>query len=220
MFHRKKKTIRKNRYTACAISVLLLAGTLCGCAGNGGDSAGAGESAVSSASQESQSFGGDGEQEEGSQEAAVEFESQDIEGNTVTSDIFGQSRLTMINVWATYCNPCLSEMPELGELAGEYDAEDFQLIGVISDVPGEMKGLDEEKAEAAREEARRLIEMTEADYPHLLLNISLLNGLLTDVTAVPTTFFIDAEGNVLDEVVGARDKESWKKMIDALLEEL
>jgi thioredoxin-related protein len=43
---------------------------------------------------------------------------------------------------------------------------------------------------------------------------------LTDVTAVPTTFFLDGEGNVLDTVVGAMDKESWKEKIDGLLEEL
>lgn len=149
------------------------------------------------------------------------FEAQDMEGNTVTSDIFGQSRLTMINVWATYCNPCLSEMPELGELAGEYDEGDFRLIGVISDVPEMTEGMvDADKVEKAIEVAKSLIERTGADYTHLLLNASLFNALLTDVTAVPTTFFVDEEGRVLGEVVGARDKESWKKMIDALLEEL
>ena len=40
------------------------------------------------------------------------------------------------------------------------------------------------------------------------------------MTAVPTTFFVDGEGKVLGTVVGARDKESWKELIDALLAEL
>ena len=60
---------------------------------------------------------------------AQSFEAQDMDGNTVSSDIFGESKITMVNVWATYCNPCLSEMPELGELAQEYDAGEFRLIG-------------------------------------------------------------------------------------------
>lgn len=157
--------------------------------------------------------------EEG-QEASVSFEARDMEGNAVTADIFGQSRLTMVNVWATYCNPCLSEMPDLGELAGEYDTADFQLIGIISDVPEIVKGVDEEKAEKAMEEARSLIERTEASYTHLPINASLQKALLADVTAVPTTFFVDGEGKVLGTVVGARDKESWKELIDALLAEL
>ena len=80
--------------------------------------------------------------------------------------------------------------------------------------------MDAEKVERAVEEAKSLIEMTGADYPHLLVNVSLYNALLTDVTAVPTTFFIDGEGKVLDTVVGARDKDSWRKLIDALLEDL
>lgn len=104
-------------------------------------------------------------------------------------------------------------MPELAQLPDEYDAADFQLIGIISDL---MEGTDGNQME----EAEALIEQTGADYPHLLLNLSVYEALLTDVTAVPTTFFLDGEGNVLDTVVGAMDKESWKEKIDGLLEEL
>ncbi len=222
MFDRKEKMLQKKRYVA-AVSALLLAGMLSGCAGSGGNGAAQGGTSRESAAQE-ESGGSQADESrpagEESQEAPVSFEAQDMEGNAVTADIFGQSRLTMVNVWATYCNPCLSEMPELGELAGEYDAADFQLIGIISDVPEMIEGAEADKIEKAQEEARSLIEKTGADYPHLLLNLSLHNALLTDVTAVPTTFFIDGEGRVLGTVVGARDKESWKELIDALLAEL
>jgi len=140
----------------------------------------------------------------------ISFEAVDMEGNTVTSDIFSQSKLTMVNVWATYCNPCLSEMPGLGELAAEYDAEKFQIIGIVSDV---LEGEDQELAES-------LIVETGADYTHLLLNESLYYALLTDVSAVPTTFFVDENGTVLDTVVGAMEKPAWEEMINGLLEEL
>ena len=49
----------------------------------------------------------------------VTFAAKDMDGNEVTSGIFSESKLTMINVWATYCNPCLNEMPDLGELSEE-----------------------------------------------------------------------------------------------------
>lgn len=214
MVDRKKKMLRRNGYLA-AVCALLLAGMLSGCA-SGGDG-GAQSGAPSENAQQAESGGS---QAEAAQEASVSFEARDMEGNAVTADIFGQSRLTMVNVWATYCNPCLSEMPDLGELAGEYDTADFQLIGIISDVPEIVKGVDEEKAERAMEEARSLIESTEASYTHLPINASLQKALLADVTAVPTTFFVDGEGKVLGTVVGARDKESWKELIDALLAEL
>ena len=143
----------------------------------------------------------------------ISFEAADIDGNPVSSDIFGDSRLTMVNVWATYCNPCLMEMPFLGELAGEYAPEDFQIIGIISDVT-------EESAEEDLEAAAALIEETKAGtYRHLLLNESLYTSMLTDVTAVPTTLFIDAEGKILGSVIGANDKDTWKEIIDAYLQE-
>lgn len=143
----------------------------------------------------------------------VVFEGVDMNGNKVTSDLFADSRLTMINVWATYCGPCLREMPDLGELAGEYDSADFQLYGIISDVL-------EKNDETQQEKAAGLIEETGANYPHLLLNDSLYNALLTEVTVVPTTFFIDENGVVIGTALGARKKSEWKEIIDGLLEEL
>lgn len=81
------------------------------------------------------------------------FEAHDMEGNTVSQELFAESKLTMVNVWATYCNPCLREMPDLGELAQTYDAGDFQIIGIISDVP---ENADEEIIGLAKD----LIEQT------------------------------------------------------------
>lgn len=152
----------------------------------------------------------------GSEEAAlpgpVEFEAQTLNGTSLSSDLFSESRITMVNVWATYCNPCLSEMPGLGELASAYDSGDFQLIGIISDV---MEDADEKTLQKAAD----LVAQTGADYPHLLLNESLYTSLLMDVSAVPTTFFVDQDGQILDTVVGAMEKSAWEEKIHALLEE-
>ncbi|MDO5349949.1 MAG: TlpA disulfide reductase family protein [Lachnospiraceae bacterium] len=140
------------------------------------------------------------------------FEAQDLNGNTVSSAVFSESKLTMVNVWATYCSPCLSEMPDLGQLAAEYDPEEFQLIGIISDV---QENGDSDAAALAAD----LVERTGADYPHLLLNQSLYDALLTDVTAVPTTFFINESGKIIDTVVGSMEKSAWEERINELLEE-
>ncbi len=144
--------------------------------------------------------------------ASTTFEAQDIEGNAVSSTIFSEAKLTMVNVWATYCNPCLREMPGLGELAEEYEPETFQIIGIISDV---QEGADQETLDLAS----ALIEQTGAGYTHLLLNESLYLSLLSDVTAVPTTFFIDENGTVLDTVIGSMEKSAWEEKINGFLEE-
>lgn len=154
---------------------------------------------------------------EASQEAeqapyVVTFEATTIEGEPFTSDCFADSKLTMINVWATYCNPCLSEMPDLGEIANSYDGADFQMIGIISDVT--------EDAEDGIATAKELIAETNADYPHLLLNQSLYTNLVGGVSAVPTTFFVNQKGEALGYLTGAQSKEAWESLINELLAEM
>lgn len=139
----------------------------------------------------------------------ITFEGTDLEGNAVSQDVFLQSKLTMVNVWATYCNPCLNEMPGLGELAAEYDPSEFQIIGIVSDV---MEGEDQALVE-------ELVQQTGANYPHLLANDSIYQALLAGVTGVPTTFFFDGEGAYLGGLVGAMEKSKWEELIHELLEE-
>ena len=136
------------------------------------------------------------------------YEVPSMDWDTVVSDILPQSKLTMVNVWATYCGPCLNEMPGLGELAAEYKPEEFQIIGIVSDV---LEGGDSALAES-------LIEQTGAGYTHLLLNESIYYALLTDVSAVPTTFFFDKDGTVIETVVGSMEKSKWEELINELLE--
>lgn len=141
--------------------------------------------------------------QEGTAPIFIIFEGTDLDGNTVSQEIFSQSKLTMVNVWATYCNPCLSEMPGLGELAAE-----FQLIGIVSDV---MEGEDQSLVES-------LVQETGANYLHLLANDSIGQAILSSVSAVPTTFFFDGEGAYLGGVVGPAEKSAWEELIHELLE--
>ena len=144
----------------------------------------------------------------------VTFEASTIEEETITSDIFADSKLTMLNVWATYCNPCLNEMPDLAGIALEYDSAEFQMLGIICDV----SVFSDENALA---EAMDLIEDTGATtYPHLLLNDSLYSSLVGAIDSVPTTFFINQKGEMLGYVVGSRNKESWENIINELLAEM
>lgn len=138
------------------------------------------------------------------------FEATTVNGEALTSECFGESKLTMMNVWGTYCGPCLNEMPYLGEIATAYDKADFQMIGIICDV--EEKSEDEDVAYA-----KSLIEQTQANYQHLLLSESLYSNLVSAVTAVPTTFFVNQKGEVLGYVVGALEKENWEELINDLL---
>lgn len=183
---------------------------LCGCGGNSGEppAGTALETEPADAPREAPSSEEPSSEEEDAP-IYITFEGTDLEGNPVSQDVFSQSRLTMVNVWATYCNPCLNEMPGLGELAAEYDAEEFQLIGIVSDV---REGADQTLVES-------LVQETGANYTHLLANDSIGQALLSGVSAVPTTFFFDQGGAYLGGVVGSAEKSDWEELIHELLEE-
>lgn len=135
------------------------------------------------------------------------FSTTDLQGNIVTQAVFSESELTVLNVWATYCGPCIREMPYLGELSAEYDSTQVQIIGVPMDVYNEEY----------LAYANQLISETGADYTHLLLSQELYDWGLYDIQYVPTTFFVNKEGEVVNSVVGSFSKEDWKKMIDEQL---
>ena len=148
-------------------------------------------------------------------ERILSFTASDIYGNEVSSDIFKDSKITVVNIWGTFCSPCIYEMPFLGELSREYDKSQVQLLGVVSDSV-DYFGEEDSNAVAL---AQEIAEETKADYTHIVPSMEVLE-FLYDVTAVPTTFFLDSEGRVIGEaVVGAREKDAWKEIIDNLLEE-
>lgn len=138
-----------------------------------------------------------------------EFTSVTLDGEEVNQDIFARSELTMVNIWGTFCGPCIQEMPELGELAEEYEGK-LQIIGLIADV-----------AEAENEAAMEIVERTGADYMHIVNSPDLQEGYLGQVQAVPTTVFLDKEGKLIgEEYLGARSKDDWKKIIEAVMESM
>ena len=195
------------RYHILSGLLILLLVLLCGCAKTDGESPDLAGPAVGRANEPPAQS--EPQSEEESAPIFITFEGMDLEGNTISEDVFLQSKLTMVNVWATYCGPCLNEMPGLGELAAEHDRAEFQIIGIVSDVrEGEDPSLVEE-----------LVQQTGADYPHLLANASIDQAFLAGVSGVPTTFFFDGEGAYLGGIVGAADKSTWEELIHELLEE-
>ena len=140
----------------------------------------------------------------------------DLDGNEVDSSVFEDYDLTMINIWATFCNPCLSEMPELAELSSEYAAGDnnVQIIGICTDIT-DIEG---QPVQEGVDLAKQIVELTGASYRHLVPDADLMEFLMQEVAVVPTTYFVDSQGKVVGEAtLGARDKASWQQEIDARL---
>ena len=146
----------------------------------------------------------------------AEHVAEDLDGNPVDDSIFEGYGVTMVNVWATYCTPCLQEMPDLGELASEYADKGVQILGLVSDVLNSDGTISDSQVETAQE----IVEETGASYQHLLPSADLL-GLLSQIYGVPTTFFVDSAGNQVGYAyVTAMEREQFVEIIDAALAEV
>lgn len=140
-----------------------------------------------------------------------------IDGSAEGDAWYQDHKLTLVNIMATWCSPCIAEMPELEQISREMADAGVGVAGVVIDTRDASSGETDEEALAA---AAQLRELTEVTYPLLVPDDTFLDGLAM-VQVVPTTYFVDSEGYIVaGPVEGARDEESWKEIIDALLTEL
>lgn len=152
------------------------------------------------------------------QDEIGDFQTFDIYGNQVTSDVFSDYKLTLVNVWTTWCSPCIGEIPHLSELNEELKGEGFNVLGIVMDVVDGYSGdVIQEKVDVARQ----VCEKTGVSYDMIIPDDVLLNGRLKGISAYPETFFVDKNGKIVgDTVVGADSKEGWLKTIEKELEGL
>ena len=138
----------------------------------------------------------------------VSFETTDLDGNPVSSaELFSESRITMVNLWATWCTPCKRELPDLAELAKEFEAKGCRIVGICTDAN------DESKVELARE----ILKDSGAEYLNLIAPEGVKEVLPT--TSIPMSFFFDSEGRLVGEVKGAR-VDQYVPTLEAALEQL
>ena len=150
-------------------------------------------------------------------EGLSNFWTLDIYGNEVTQEIFTDYDLTLVNIWATFCSPCLQEMPGLGELHKEYQGKGVNIIGIVTDVYDRNEDVFSRNLETAH----LIIEQTGADYTHLLPSLDIVNARPQYGQVVPETFFVDSKGNIVGQTyVGSRSKASWKNVIETTLAQL
>lgn len=135
------------------------------------------------------------------------FTTEDIEGNEVTEEIFADKDITMVNVWGTFCSPCIGEMPELGEIARDLP-ENMQMIGLVIDIMDQKQTVSQTNLDLANQ----IVEKADAGFTHLIANED-LTEFLSSVTGVPSTFFVDKGGNILGKWIEGADVEAYKERL-------
>lgn len=137
--------------------------------------------------------------------AGIHFVTEDLSGNPVSSEeLFGGHSVTMINLWATWCDPCIGELPELEKISREIAADGFRIIGIVTDTDSETK----------IEKALRILEEKGVTYVNLKA-FEGLSGMLPQ-QFWPTSYFVDETGALIGEPIESAEPEKYRERFAGL----
>lgn len=117
-----------------------------------------------------------------------------------------KGRVVLLNLWATWCAPCRSEMPALDRLQAAMGGEDFEVVALSVD----RKGI---------EASAKFLQ--DAGIEHLRLYVDASSKAMFDLRArgLPTTFLIDRQGRLIGRLIGPAewDAPEAKALISAAI---
>lgn len=137
----------------------------------------------------------------------------DLKGDMVEFDKEFKGKVVLLNFWATWCPPCIKEIPELIKLHKKYKSEGFSVVGITVD-------------EILREEIEQFVQKNSMDFP-ILGNIksqesfnvgyAIAEAAGIRFTGIPTTYLIDRNGKIVKSYIGPRSEEFFYNDIKPLL---
>lgn len=142
---------------------------------------------------------------------APSYSATTLRGDTVDIDAL-RGRVVILNVWATWCRPCVKEMPSLQRLYDRHATEGLVVIGVSVDNPALLMG-DVDSA------VRKFVDDLELTFPIIVDSESRVEQGYP-VAGLPMTFVIDRQGRIVDSILGPRewDQTEMESEIRRLLE--
>ena len=127
-------------------------------------------------------------------EQAPDFILVDLNDNPISLSDF-RGKTVFLNFWATWCPPCRAEMPQMEALYQDYKDEDVVIIGL--------------DIQETREEVSQYVQ--QGGYSWLfILDASGKVATNYEVTAIPTSFFIDGDGIIRAVSTGAMSKRDME----------
>jgi thiol-disulfide isomerase/thioredoxin len=124
-------------------------------------------------------------------------------GELALADLLGKPLL--VNFWATWCPPCIEEMPMIDAFFSEHGANGWQVIGLAIDQPGKV---------------RKFLGRTPVSYPVGLAGVQgneLIQSLGNTEMGIPFTVVIDRVGSVVARKIGRLDPsdlQKWRHAMD------
>lgn len=134
--------------------------------------------------------------------AAPAWQLRDPDGQLISSADF-EGDVLVVNFWATWCPPCRREIPGFTEVQEELGPEGLTIVGISLD-------------EAPVEAVQTFAEDYGVNYPVVMGNAKVVQDF-GGVRVLPTTYFIDREGQVRNVHKGYLSKRGLKQTIRKLL---
>ncbi len=133
---------------------------------------------------------------------APPFDLQDLNGKSVKLSDF-KGKVVILDFWATWCPPCRAEIPHFVELQKQYRDKGLVIVGVSLDQGGP-------------DVVSSFVKQQGINYP-IVMGTEDVSSRYGDIQAIPTTFVIDQNGNIVDKHEGFTDKDVFEKEITPLL---
>jgi peroxiredoxin len=127
----------------------------------------------------------------GTKTVAMDFRLNHLDGTTASLQDFS-GKVVLLNFWATWCLPCIQEMPDMEKLWQQYKDAGLVVLGVSNDDAGKRKRVE------------TFINKVNLSFPILLDPDSTISELY-NVSAIPVSYLIDRNGVLLAKIVGVRE---------------
>ena len=136
-----------------------------------------------------------------------EFSAKTVSGEDISSDVFKESKLTVVNVWGSWCGPCVQEIPELQKLYESMKDKDVNVIGLAQDAGTDLDAVKE------------IIDKNKVTYQNIVPE-GATEDFVMSIMAFPTTFFVDSDRNIVGVIQGNRNLEAFTAAVEGVLEKL
>ena len=136
-----------------------------------------------------------------------EFTAKTVSGEDISSDLFKDSKLTVVNVWGSWCGPCVQEIPELQKLYESMKDKDVNVIGLAQDAGTDLDAVKE------------IIDKNKVTYQNIVPE-GATEDFVMSLMAFPTTFFVDSDRNIVGVIQGNRNLEAFTAAVEGVLEKL
>ncbi len=134
-------------------------------------------------------------------------------GREAYDEVIAKNDLTLVNIWATWCTPCVNELSELQKIDDEY--KNVAVVGILFDGvnPSTL-----ERDDAIIDFAVELMNEKGVSYTVVAPDEQLFSTFCADLMYFPTSYFVDSQGNIVGEqMIGANDFETWSQYVDGAL---